>query len=235
MGFAPYRPHPFFSKESTAAFSPLGCWTAKITVTLDTPQSLPQLSNSNNSTEVLVAVGSESYRENDAARQRLQWALPGSHRIKPLPQPCVHGIREHVIPGACRVAVRLKLHDELVCPIVAAKFAKCRIEAELLAINLQRDIREAGVGPGAIPPDGVPLVGCKTGARNTRRIPAMIGGVPDAPVPTIIAFAAEVEKLVVDGDWEVKLNRLRAGEWNVELELPFHFIILRNVLLPILV
>src|SRR6266446_2463740 len=42
VGFAPYRPYPFFSKVSTVAFFRLGCWTAEIAASLDTNVSIPR-------------------------------------------------------------------------------------------------------------------------------------------------------------------------------------------------
>src|SRR6266404_3435952 len=62
---APYGNRiPSFSKDGTVAVR-LGCWTAKIAITLDTGESLSYLRHSNNSTEVLVAT---SFRLRQRAR-----------------------------------------------------------------------------------------------------------------------------------------------------------------------
>jgi hypothetical protein len=53
VGFAPYRPYPFFRRLAPWPFLWLGCWTANITATLDTLKSVHQLGCLNKGTVVL--------------------------------------------------------------------------------------------------------------------------------------------------------------------------------------
>ncbi len=43
MGFAPYRPYPFFRRLAPWPLFWLGCWSAEYTPSLDTHMSIPHL------------------------------------------------------------------------------------------------------------------------------------------------------------------------------------------------
>jgi hypothetical protein len=52
VGFAPYRPYPFFRRRAPWPFVWLGCWTAENAVTLDTGSTLSRFRFRINSTGV---------------------------------------------------------------------------------------------------------------------------------------------------------------------------------------
>jgi hypothetical protein len=76
VGFAPYRPYPFFRR--LAPWLSLGCRTAKIAVTLDTPTRIPQSPFRSNSTKVLPLRGGFGRRK-DRIEQADQSKNPEGH------------------------------------------------------------------------------------------------------------------------------------------------------------
>jgi hypothetical protein len=56
VGFAPYRPYPFFRRLAPWRFHSLGCWSADYALTLDTVRRISHFRFEPNSTEVLASL-----------------------------------------------------------------------------------------------------------------------------------------------------------------------------------
>src|SRR6266581_5866386 len=60
VGFAPYRPYPFFRRLAPWPFLWLGCWSVDCTLSLDTANRLYEMPHFDDSTKVLNLI-SQSY------------------------------------------------------------------------------------------------------------------------------------------------------------------------------